>query len=177
MFKTTAMVLAAALAGGAATAQEMMGSKYEVTVINNLSEELLAPILITDVTNDGHIFLGDYVTPEAEDQILTGDPGMLVARIGEDAMVGHGMDGPPGVLLAPGKTVTFTIETDATAVRVLSMVAPTMVPDNYVSNVVDLHAQSVVEAPLQRFDIGHNEETMMNMALGTAPASIIFKKL
>ncbi|MGR3289689.1 MAG: hypothetical protein ACU0C9_00625, partial [Paracoccaceae bacterium] len=98
--------------------------------------ELLAPILITNVSNDSEIFLGAYVTPEAEDQILTGDPAMLVARIGPDAMVGHGTDGPPGILLAPGKSVTFDIETDVTAVRILSMVAPTLLPDTYVTNVL-----------------------------------------
>ena len=69
---------------------------YTVTVTNNLEEELLAPILITSAGNDSEIFAGDYVTPEAEFQILTGDPGMLAERIGSDAMVGHGSDGPPG---------------------------------------------------------------------------------
>lgn len=134
---------------------------WSVTVTNNLDEELLAPILITNVTNDGNIFEGSYVTAEAEEQILTGDPGKLAARIGADAMVGHGTDGPPGVLLAPGMSVTFDIETEATAVRVISMVAPTMLPDTYVTNVVDLTGGDTVEAHLTRFDIGHSEGTMM----------------
>jgi hypothetical protein len=91
-------------------------------------------------------------------------------------MVGHGMDGPPGLLLAAGKSVTFDIETDATSVRVLSMVAPTMVPDNYVSNVVDIHAVEMVAATLDRFDIGHDEGTMMNMKVAEAAATITFKR-
>lgn len=135
---------------------------YTVTVTNNLDKELLAPILITDAKNDGLIFTNGYVTPEAEIQILTGDPSKLAAKIGPDAMVGKGSDGPPGVLLAPGKSVTFEITTDASSVRVLSMVAPTMVPDNYVTNVVDLQGSKQVTALLHRFDIGNDEKTMMN---------------
>ena len=159
---------------------------YTVTVTNNLKEELLAPILITSAANDGEIFTGNYVTPEAEEQILTGDPAKLAARIGPDAMVGHGSDGPPGVLLAPGKSVTFEIDTDATSVRVLAMVAPTMVPDNYVTNVVDLSGAKTVEAGLVRYDIGHDEKTMMidaggmmaegDMAMHDAVATITFEK-
>lgn len=177
MKKMFLMTAAATLFAGVASAQSM-ATTYSVTVTNNMAEELLAPILITDAMNDAHIFKGDYVTAEAEEQILTGDPGKLAMRIGPDAMVGKGTDGPPGVLLAPGKSVTFEITTEATSVRVLSMVAPTMVPDNYVSNVVDLHAQSMVATDLNRFDIGHDEGTMKNMALDeTAPATITFKKL
>ena len=157
----------------ASTAQS---ADYMVTVTNNLEEELLAPILITSAGNDTDIFDGDYVTPEAEAQILTGDPAMLAGRIGSDAMVGHGMDGPPGVLLASGKSVTFEITTDATAVRVLAMVAPTMVPDNYVSNVVDLHASPSVAALLNRFDIGHDEGTNANMRVGDGAATIEFTR-
>ncbi len=156
MFKLTLGAAALSLIAGMAGA-----GGYSVTVINNLDQELLAPILITNVANDSNIFMGSYVTPEAEEQILTGDPGKLAARIGADAMVGHGTDGPPGVLLAPGMSVTFDIETDATAVRVISMVAPTILPDTYVTNVVDLTGGDTVEASLLRFDIGHSEGTMM----------------
>ena len=51
-------------------------------------------------------------------------------------------------------------ETDATALRIIAMVAPTMVPDNYVSavvNVASLMPGDSVTAPLTRFDIGHDE--------------------
>lgn len=161
MFKTLMTASALALAANAGFA-----ATYTVTVTNNMKEELLAPILITDARNDGEIFKMNYVTPEAEEQILTGDPGKLAARIGPDAMVGHGTDGPPGVLLAPGKSVTFEITTEASSVRVLSMVAPTMVPDNYVTNVVDLHGMDKAMADLARYDIGHDEKTMMTMAVG-----------
>ena len=163
-----------ALAATAMLVSTAQAGVFSVTVTNNLAEELLAPILITNAANDSEIFDGNYVTPEAEQQILTGDPGMLAARIGSDAMVGHGSDGPPGVLLAAGKSVTFEIETDATSVRVIAMVAPTMVTDNYVSNVVDLHASTSVTATLNRFDIGHDEGTMTNMMVGDAVATIEF---
>ncbi|MGR3289622.1 MAG: hypothetical protein ACU0C9_00285, partial [Paracoccaceae bacterium] len=79
MSKLTLGIAAFYLAAGMASA-----GTYSVTVTYNLSQELLAPILITNVSNDSEIFLGAYVTPEAEDQILTGDPAMLVARIGPD---------------------------------------------------------------------------------------------
>lgn len=140
---------------------------YEITVTNTLDEELFAPILVTDAGNDIHIFDGDYVTPEAEVQILTGDPAMLAGRIGEGATVGHGMDGPPGVLLAPGKSVTFSFESDSTALRIIAMIAPTVVLDHYVSTVVDLHATDSVSGTFSRFDIGHDEGTMVNGRVAT----------
>lgn len=149
---------------------------YSVTVTNNLEGELLAPILIADAKYDSEIFDMGYVTPEAEHQILTGDPGKLAARIGPDAMVGHGMDGPPGVLLAAGKSVTFEITTEAHSVRVISMVAPTMVPDNYVTAVVDLGMGDMASQTLDRFDIGHDEGTKNVKQVGEAVASIEFHK-
>ncbi len=174
---TTLGAAALAFAAGIANA-----GTWTVTVTNNLKEELLAPILVTSAANDGEIFKMGYVTPEAEEQILTGDPGKLAARIGADAMIGAGTDGPPGVLLAPGKSVSFEIETDATSVRVLAMIAPTMVPDNYVTNVVDLQGAKMVEAGLLRYDIGHDEKTMMidaamdAMGMQDAVATIKFAK-
>ncbi len=147
---------------------------YSVTVTNNLDQELLAPILIADAKFDTEIFDMGYVTPEAEHQILTGDPGMLAKRIGPDAMVGHGTDGPPGVLLAAGKSVTFEITTEATSVRVLSMVAPTMVPDNYVTAVIDLGMDGMASHALDRFDIGYDEGTKTIAPVSEAVASIEF---
>ena len=66
------------------------------------------------------------------------------------------MDGPPGVLLAPGKSVTFAISSHAPKVRVLAMVAPTMYEDHYVTAVVSLNGEPVSVA-LDRFDIGYDE--------------------
>ncbi|QMU57063.1 MAG: hypothetical protein GKR98_01910 [Boseongicola sp.] len=172
MFKTLISAVALSVVAGTAFADN-----YTITVTNNLDEELLAPILVTDAGNDAHIFDGAYVTAEAEEQILTGDPKMLAERIGGDMVaVGHGMDGPPGVLLAPGKSVTLNFKTDATALRVIAMVAPTMVADHYVSNVVDVHAQEKVAFDLNRFDIGHDEGTKMNMAVGSGAASVTIER-
>ena len=138
---------------------------YDVMVTNGLSEEPLAPIVVTRVNDEHYLFDGAYVTDAAEHQILTGDPAMVVAEIMEgDAAVGHGTAGPPGVLLPPGESVTIMFETDATGLRILAMVAPTMVPDNYVSAVVNVASLGMsgdsVTAPLTRFDIGHDEMTM-----------------
>ncbi len=147
-----------------------------VTVTNDLDGELLAPILITSAGNDPDILDGGHVIPEAEARILAGDPAMLAGRIGSDAMVGHGTDGPPGVLPASGKSVTFGISADATAVRVPAMVAPTMVPDNHVSDVVDLHAGPAVTALPNRFDIGHDEGINASMRVGDGAATIEFTR-
>ena len=132
---------------------------YEVTVTNNMDEELLAPVLVAPVSEDGKIFVERYVSKEAEHQILTGDPGMLAATIGDEASVGHGMDGPPGVLLAPGKSVTFAFGSHAAEVRVLAMVAPTMYEDHYVTAVVPLNGKAM-SVSLDRFDIGYDESRM-----------------
>ena len=152
---------------GGASAQ----TSYEVTVTNHMDEELLAPVLVAPVSEDGKIFVANYVSPEAEHQILTGDPGMLAEAIGDKAAVGHGMDGPPGVLLAPGKSVTFAFSTGAKQVRVLAMVAPTMYPDHYVSAVVPLGTTSM-SVGLDRFDIGYDEGRMAIEPVADAVAEV-----
>ncbi len=157
MFKTLLSATALALISNVAAA-----GTYLVTVTNNMHDELLAPVLVTDAANDRFIFTGGgtYVTPEAEEQILTGDPAALAARIGANAMAGHGAnvahgtDGPPGVLLAPGKSLSFVINTEADKLRVLAMVAPTKVPDNFVTALVDLGAMMM--------DDGMKDDAMMD---------------
>ena len=144
---------------------------YEVTVTNNMDEELLAPVLVAPVAEDGKIFVERYVSKEAEHQILTGDPAMLVATIGDDAAVGHGMDGPPGVLLAPGKSVTFEFGSHATEVRVLAMVAPTMYEDHYVTAVIPLNGMAM-SVNLDRFDIGYDEGRMTIEPVAESVASV-----
>ncbi len=111
---------------------------YEITVTNKMADELIAPVLVADTKYDGKIFAGEYVTPAAEVQVLTGDPAELAAAIGSGAKVAHGTDGPPGVLLAPRGAITFQIETNAEELRIFAMVAPTKVPDNYLTAVFDL---------------------------------------
>ena len=143
---------------------EPMG--YKITVTNNLAEELFAPIVVTHASNDDLLFDNEnYVTEAAEHQILTGEPTDVVAAIGEGVAVGHGSAGPPGVLLPSGESVEIMFDGDATALRILAMVAPTMVPDNYVSAVADVPMEGSVTVPLSRFDIGYDEMTMDNMRL------------
>ena len=142
---------------------------YRVTVTNNLSDELFAPIVVTHASNDALLFTADnYVTKRAERQILTGKPDEVEEKIGEGVAVGHGTAGPPGDLLPAGESVEFMFEQDATALRILAMVAPTMVPDNYVSavaDVADLMMGESIEVPLSRFDIGYDEMDMDGMRL------------
>lgn len=137
---------------------------YTVEVMNDLSEsgEFFAPIVVTRVNDEHYLFDGTYVTEAAEHQILFGPPSMVIDAIAEgDAVFFHGDAGPPGVLLPAGESVSDMFETDATALRIIAMVAPTMVPDNYVSAVVNvtglMMSGDYVMAPLTRFDIGHDE--------------------
>ena len=133
------------------------GDDYTVTITNQMKDELLAPVLIAPAHKDKHIFDGAYVTKAAEHQILTGDPAMLKEKIGRKAMVGHGSDGPPGVLLAPGKSIKIEVRGGrANVVRIIAMVAPTKVPDNYVSGLISLGMDSR-PITLDRYDIGHDE--------------------
>ena len=156
------------LVGHAADDEEDMMATfgYDVMITNGMSEDLLAPIVVTRVNDEHYLFDGMYVTDAAKDQILTGDPAMVVAAIGEgDTAVGHGSAGPPGVLLPPGDSVDIMFDTDATALRIIAMVAPTpSFPDNYVSAVVNVASLAMsgdyVKAPLTRFDIGDDEMTM-----------------
>lgn len=163
--------LAAALV--ALTSTSSLAETYSIIITNTLDTELLAPIVVTSAANDEHFFEGDYVTPEAEEQILTGDPAKVVARIGETmAAVGHGTDGPPGVLLDPGTSVTIIFETDAPSLRILAMVAPTVTPDNYVSAVIPLDGSEEIITSLDRFDIGHDEGTRKLKRIGADAALV-----
>ncbi len=63
---------------------------------------------------------------------------------------------PPGVLLAPGKSITFEVASHAEEVRVLAMVAPTIYEDHYVTAVVQLKGEPM-SIGLDRFDIGYDE--------------------
>ena len=164
-----ALAAAVGLMAGLGGASAQMS--YEVTVTNKMDKELLAPILVAPVSEDGKIFAGKYVSKEAEHQILTGDPGMLAKAIGSGASVGHGKDGPPGVLLAPGKSVSFAISTGAKKLRVLAMVAPTMYKDHYVTAVVDLGGKAM-DVSLDRFDIGHDEKRMTVAPVAKAAATV-----
>ena len=133
------------------------GDDYTITITNQMKDELLAPVLIAPVRKDKHIFDGLYVTKAADHQILTGDPAMLKEKIGRKAMVGHGSDGPPGVLLAPGKSIKIKVRGGkSNVVRVIAMVAPTKMPDNYVSGLIVLGMDSR-PTTLDRYDIGHDE--------------------
>ncbi|MDE4061913.1 hypothetical protein [Phaeobacter gallaeciensis] len=156
---------------GLCIAQVAAADTYTITVTNRMSDELLAPIAVTSAVNDPALFDGPYVTQAAETQILTGDPSAVVASIGAVGVV-HGNDGPPGVLLAPGDSVTFDYETDATALRILAMVAPTMLPDTYVAGIADLQAADGVTLILDRFDIGNDEGTHVRTQIAEGAAQI-----
>ena len=145
------------------------GDDYIVTITNKMKDKLLAPVLIAPVNKDKYIFDGLHVTKAAEHQILTGDPTMLKEKIGRKAMVGHGSDGPPGVLLAPGKSIKIEVRGGkSNVVRVIAMAAPTKVPDDYVSGLIILGMDSR-PTTLDRYDIGHDEgrKTMELVSAGS----------
>ena len=144
---------------------------YTLKITNLMAEELLAPIVVVPVRMDKHIFTDGYVTPEAQEQILTGDPGKLVNRIGRKASVVHGTDGPPGVLLAPGKSVEITVKGRRDkGLRVIAMVAPTMKLDHFVTAVIQ--PQSMLAVTMDRYDIGYDENRRMTEYVSTGAARI-----
>jgi hypothetical protein len=176
----TGLSAAAALSLAAATAASAgMSNTYEVTVTNTSMEELIAPVLVASTEHDSDIFDGDYVTKEAEVQVLTGDPAMLAERIGDGATVAHGMDGPPGVLLGPGKTLTFEVMTSASEIRVFAMVAPTVTADHYLTTTVMFSesGDGMYSADLDRHDIGHDEKSMEDMMTDNSFGTVAIKKL
>ena len=72
-------------------------------------------------------------------------------------MVGHGSDGPPRVLLAPKKSIKIKVSGGkSNIVSDIGMVAPTKVPDNYVSGLISL-GMDIRPTTLDRYAIGHDE--------------------
>ena len=142
---------------------------YRLTITNMMTDELLAPVLVARHRYDRDIFQDMYVTAEAQEQILTGDPAMLAKRIGKNAIIQHGEDGPPGVLLAPGKSITISVSGRDT-VRVLAMVAPTQYADHFVTALVN--PKSALPVMLDRYDIGYDEGDKMTSYVSSAAAKI-----
>ena len=159
----TAVAISSALLGGCAFFQpektgQMEGREYTVTVKNTLAKERFAPILIVGNADDGKIWVGKYVSPEARTQFTTGNPGPLAAVLGGD-------QGQPGGL-AVGGEVTFKFRTTARKARLTAMVHPDVTPDNYVTALLDL--QSGGTTTLERFDIGDDEKRMTVLKVGPA---------
>jgi len=136
--KTTILALGAISTLGLMMASPALADTYKITIHNKMSSELIAPVLVVGTKYDSKIFDGAHVTAAAKTQVLTGDPAKLAASIGDSAKVSHGMDGASGVLLAPGKSITFMYKTEAKDLRIFAMVAPTKVPDNYLTAIFDL---------------------------------------
>src|SRR5215468_9112600 len=115
MKSTIAITVAAALIGGCAHFQpekvgQSEGREYTVTVKNTLARERFAPVLIVGDADDGKIWVGQYVSPEARTQFTTGNPGPLAAKLGGD-------QGQPGGLGLGGE-VTFKFKTTAAKARI-----------------------------------------------------------
>ena len=157
------VALAAALLGGCAYFQpektgQAEGREYSITVKNTLAKERFAPILIVGDADDGKIWVGKYVSPEARTQFTTGNPGPLAAKLGGD-------QGQPGGLGVGGE-VTFKFRTNAQKARITAMVHPDFTPDNYVTALVDLRAGGTTM--LERFDIGDDEKRYAVQKVGPA---------
>ena len=142
---------------------------YTIEVMNDLSEKL-APIVVTRANDEHYLFDGMYVTEAAKDLILRGWPCMVTDTIGEDAVSNHPtqpvcVEENKVTVAAGGSSEPIMFDTDAAAFRIIAMVAPSMVPDNYVSAVVNVAALEMpgdyIMAPLSRFDIGDDEMTMV----------------
>ena len=134
------------------------GREYTVTVKNTLARERFAPILIVGDADDGKIWVGPYVSPEARTQFTTGNPGPLAAKLGGD-------QGQPGNLGVGGE-VTFKFRTAARKARITAMVHPDFTPDNYVTALVDLASGGTTA--LERYDIGDDEGRKSVVKVGPA---------
>jgi hypothetical protein len=155
--------LSTSLLGGCAYFQPAMtgqaeGREYTVTVRNTLARERFAPILVVGDADDGRIWVGRYVSPEARTQFTTGNPGPLAKVLGGD----QGQPGGIGV----GGEVTFKFRTNARKARITAMVHPDVTPDNYVTALVDLQGGGTTA--LERFDIGDDEKRFTVQKVGPA---------
>jgi len=155
--------IGAALAAGCAHFQpekvgQSEGREYTITVKNTLAREKIAPVLIVGNADDGKIWVGQYVSPEARTQFTTGNPGPLAAKLGGD-------QGQPGTIGVNGE-VTFKFRTTASKARITAMVHPDVTPDNYVTALVDLRAGGTTT--LERFDIGDDEKRHTVVKVGPA---------
>ncbi len=130
------------------TVGQESGVAYSITIENLLADEKFAPILIAGDADDTKIWVGEYVSPEARTQFTTGNPSPLSDALGGDQAL-------PGTLGVGGK-MTFDFKTKAKKIRITAMVHPDKTPDNYVTALVDLESDSVVE--MKRFDIGDDED-------------------
>ncbi len=163
MNKIIAVAAAATLLGGCAHFQpekvgQAEGREYTITVKNTLARERFAPILVVGDADDGKIWVGQYVSPEARTQFTTGNPGPLAAKLGGD-------QGQPGGL-GVGQEVTFKFKTTARKARLTAMVHPDITPDNYVTGLIDLQAGGTTA--LERFDIGDDEKRFSVVKVGPA---------
>ena len=143
----------------ALSASIVSAETYQVSVTNNLTDELIAPVLITASENDHQIFSDEYVTTEAENQILTGDPARLARRISENlgtSYIVHSLKHESGLFLQSGATITFEVSTDEKSLRILAMVVPTKTSDNYVTGIINIDGP-ITEKELTRYDLGHDE--------------------
>ena len=158
-----AAAISTSLLGGCAYLQpaktgQSEGREYTVTVKNTLAKERFAPILIVGDADDGKIWVGRYVSPEARTQFTTGNPGPLAAALGGD-------QGQPGGLGVGGE-VTFKFRSASRMARITAMVHPDVTPDNYVTALVDLQAGGTTA--LERFDIGDDEKRYTVQKVGPA---------
>lgn len=146
---------------------------FAVEITNRLADEPIAPVLVAPTSHDHRIFTGDYVTAATEHQILTGDPARLAAAIGAEATVAHGMDGPPGILLAPGRSLIFEIPEYMEQARLIATVSPIHVPDNFVT--AEFWVRDGYRTRVDRYDIGHNENryTVQRVDRGVASLRVI----
>lgn len=172
----TSLTLALCLMIGLSAGAFAMGDDKTktITITNLMTDELLAPVLIVPTRYDKKIFKQAYVSAEAEHQILTGDPAMLVEVIGKKSKVVHGTDGPPQVLLAPGKSVSIEVKArKGQNLRIIAMVAPTIYKDHFVTGIINVGAG--IPLTLDRFDIGHDEGRKATEHLSSGAALVTIK--
>ena len=162
------LALAAVLAGPAFAAD------YTITLTHHLDEEPLARILVLDAGAEALVYDGDYVTPAGEELALMGKAdAILAAAGGAAATVFRGTAGVEGFLTLGGRSASTDFSSGAEEVLVVSMIYPRYHPDHIVAARVTLPGPGeTLTIPLDRYDIGHDEERRRIEKVAEAASSV-----
>ncbi|WP_439142999.1 hypothetical protein [Planktotalea sp.] len=152
-------ITAVALAACAATTAAAQDYNFKVT--NNLTEGVIAPLIVLDAVKAAPIMFTDEgkMTEAYITTILEGDPRPMNGKM-PDAVAGPvlGKSGPPGVLIAAGETASADMFVFANVLRFYAKGDYTE-GDTVIQGVYDISAGPGTVL-LNRYDIGHNEGTM-----------------
>ena len=152
------LVAAASLAVCAASAAS--AQDYNVTVTNNMTEGVIAPLIVVDAVLASPVMFNEDGTLSAAfvDTILNGDPRPMNGTMPE-AVAGPvlGTSGPPGVLIAAGETASADMFIFSNVIRFYAK-GDYAAGDRVISGVYDI-SMGGGTISLNLYDIGNDEGT------------------